>query len=264
MRVASGPMSATNESSDDGVAGPLAHLDRLVTVHQRDHLAELHLEAPGVDAQGLDAGLQAGHLAVVVGPEHVDDPVEPPHQELVAVIGQVAGEVGGVAVGLAQHPVTAVPQRSGPEPRGAVLLEDQALDRPAERWSRPPRRSPRWRPGCTTRRRRCPPRPGWPGCGRGSAPPPTARPSVTSSGPSYDRGQLGDVLPRVATLGHVTAAPSGQQALAQRPDLAAGVVHVVLAADLVARLGPGPGPGRRRSSPTSRCPHGSVRWGWPR
>ena len=36
----------------DGVAGPLAHLDRLVAVHQRDHLAELDLEARRVDARG--------------------------------------------------------------------------------------------------------------------------------------------------------------------------------------------------------------------
>ena len=156
MRVASGPMSATSESRRDGVAGPLAHLHRLVAVDQRDHLAELDLEAARVDAQRLDAGRQAGHLAVVVGAEDVDHPVEAADEELVAVVGEVAGQVGGVAVRLAQHPVAAVAELGGPEPGRAVLLEDQPLGRPAGRSSRRPRRSPRSRPGCTTRRRRCP------------------------------------------------------------------------------------------------------------
>ena len=111
----------------DGVAGPLAHLHGLVPVHQRDHLAELDLEPVRVDAEGLDAGHQAGHLAVVVGAEHVDDPVEAAHEELVPVVGEVAGQVGGVAVRLAQHPVADVAQLGGPEPGGTVLLEDQAL-----------------------------------------------------------------------------------------------------------------------------------------
>ncbi len=248
----------------DGVAGPLAHLDRLVPVHQRDHLAQLDLEAAGIDPQGLDPGHQAGHLAVVVGAEDVDDPVEAPDQELVAVVGQVAGQVGGVPVGLAEDPVAGVAQLGGPEPGGAVLLEDEAPARPAGRWSRRRPRSPRWRPGCTTRRRRCPPRPGWPGCGRGSARPPTARRRSRRRGRRSRRPARSRTRPGSRPRGPGRPWRRASRLSPRRADLAAGVVDVVLAAHPVARPGPAPGPGRRRSSPTSRCPHGSGRWGWRR
>ena len=45
----------------------------------------------GSTPRACDAGLQAGDLAVVVGAEDVDHPVEPADQELVAVVGEVAG-----------------------------------------------------------------------------------------------------------------------------------------------------------------------------
>ena len=45
---------------------------------------------------------------VVVGAPHVDDPVKAPDGELVAVIGDVGGEVGVEAVGPAQHVVLQV------------------------------------------------------------------------------------------------------------------------------------------------------------
>ena len=206
--MASGPMSATSGVEGDGVAGPLPHLHRLVPVHQGDHLAELDLEATRVHAEGLDAGPQAGHLAVVVGTEDVDDPVEPADQELVAVVGEVTGQIGGVAVGLAQHPVAGVAELGGPEPGGAVLLEDQALlgqqgdglvDRPAlldgglavplvehdaDRGQRGPDvlEDPLRRP-------------------------PARRGHVV--GAVVARGQLGHVLALVAALGHLAARDGG-------------------------------------------------------
>ena len=231
---------------------------------ERDHLAQLDLETAGIDPEGLDTGHQAGHLAVVVGAEHVDHPVEPPDQELVAVVGQVAGQIGGVPVRLAQHPVAGVAELGGPEPGGPVLFEHQSLVGQVARWSRRRPRSPRSRPGCTTRRTRSRPRPGWPGSARGSGPPPTARPR------SRRRARRRRPPARSRTPpGSRPRAPSRRARRASRlipegPDLASGVVDVVLAADLVARIGPAPGPGRRRSSPTIRCPRGWGRWGWPR
>ena len=50
----------------------------------------------------------------------------------------------------------------------------------------------------------------------------------------------------------------------KRADLAAGVVDVVLAGDLVAGALEQPGRARRRRRRTSRCRRGAGRWGWPR
>ena len=246
--MASGPMSATSGVEGDGVAGPLAHLDRLVAVHQGDHLAELDLEAAGVDAEGLDPGHQAGHLAMVVGAEHVDHPVESADQELVAVIGEVAGQVGGVAVGLAQHPVAGVAQLGGPEPGGAVLLEDQALvgqqgdglvDRPAlldgglavplvEDDAHRGERGPDAVEDLVGR----------PAAGRGHV-----------VGPVIGGGQFGHVLALVAALWDLVGHGAGPAGSPQGPDLSAGVVDVVLAADLVSGAGQHPGQGVAVTAP---------------
>src|SRR3712207_7263648 len=53
---------------DEG-ARSLRHL----ALGQGDHLAELDLQPPALDAQGLHAGQQAGHLAVVVGPPRSEE-----------------------------------------------------------------------------------------------------------------------------------------------------------------------------------------------
>ena len=58
-----------------------------------------------VEAEGVHRALQSGDVTVVVGAPDVDDPVKAAHRELVAVIGDVGGEVGIKAVGAAQHVV---------------------------------------------------------------------------------------------------------------------------------------------------------------
>ena len=55
----------------DGVAEPLAD----PAAGQGHHLADPDLEAALLDAQGLDPGQEAGHLALVVGAPDVDDAV---------------------------------------------------------------------------------------------------------------------------------------------------------------------------------------------
>jgi len=58
-----------------------------------------------VEAQRVHRTLHAGHVTVVVSAPDVNDLVEVTHGELVAVIGNVAGEVGIEAVGAAQNVV---------------------------------------------------------------------------------------------------------------------------------------------------------------
>ena len=83
---------------DDG-AGALAHPHRLAVLDQVDQLADQDLEvvARGV-AEGGAHGHQPADVAVVVGAEHDDDAVEAA-LALVEVVGEVAGEVGRLAVG---------------------------------------------------------------------------------------------------------------------------------------------------------------------
>ena len=125
-RVASGPMSAMSESSDMKLPARLDIRPALLPLEDRDHLAELDLEAVGVDAHRLHACFQARNLPLVVGTEDVDDPVETAHEEFVAVVGEVSAEVGDVAVGLHEHPVPRVAELARPEPGGPVLLVDEA------------------------------------------------------------------------------------------------------------------------------------------
>ncbi len=105
--------------SDDG-AGPLAHLHGLATADEVDHLADHHLDGVGVVAEGRRGGLEARDVAVVVGPEHVDAQVEAA-RALVLEVGDVAGDVGGVAVGLDDDAVLVVAVVGALEPPGAVV-----------------------------------------------------------------------------------------------------------------------------------------------
>ncbi len=74
-RVASGPMSAMSASSAMKFPARFDIFAGLATFEYRDHLAQLDLEAVGVDSHRLDAGFQAGDLTLVVGTEDVDHPV---------------------------------------------------------------------------------------------------------------------------------------------------------------------------------------------
>ena len=99
----------------------LAHAHDLARPQERDQLAEDDLQPVGVVAQGLHADLEPGHVAVVVGAPDVDEAVEAP-LELVAVVGDVAQQVGGVAARLDQDLVLGQAEGGGPQPDGAVGL----------------------------------------------------------------------------------------------------------------------------------------------
>ena len=129
----------------DGLAGALAHAHHLAVPQQLHQLHQHDVQLLGaVEVQGVQRALQTGHVAVVVGAPDVDDPVEAPDGELVAVVGDVGGEVGVKAVGPAQHVVLQVQlvhirlllaglqqvlahDVGGAEPQGAVLLIGPAL-----------------------------------------------------------------------------------------------------------------------------------------
>jgi hypothetical protein len=83
------------------VAGAGGHLHLLAAAVEHRELHQQHVEPLGVVAERGQRGLHARHVAVVVGAPDVDDALEAA-LELVHVIGDVGGEVGGLAV-LAHH-----------------------------------------------------------------------------------------------------------------------------------------------------------------
>ena len=93
---------------------------------QVDHLPDEDLE---VDPRGVaERGAHRHHpadVAGVVGAEHDDAAVEAP-LALVEVVGEVARDVGGVAVALDDDPVLVVAELGGAQPERAVLLEHPA------------------------------------------------------------------------------------------------------------------------------------------
>ena len=74
-------------------------------------------------AEGLDARLEPRDVAVVVRTPDVDEELEAP-VVLVAVVGDVGQQVGGLAVRLHEDAVLVVAEVGGAQPGGAVLLED--------------------------------------------------------------------------------------------------------------------------------------------
>ncbi len=85
----------------------------------------------GIAAERLVGGLHPQHVAVVVGPPHVDLPLEAA-LALVLVVGDVRGEVGVLAGGAHEHAVLVVavlgraqPQRTLAAVGAALLLEDR-------------------------------------------------------------------------------------------------------------------------------------------
>ena len=86
----------------DGVAGALGHPDGLAVLHQVDHLHQDHVQAAAVQADGVHGALHAGDVAVVVGAPDVDGLVKAALRQLVVVVGDVGGKVGGDAVGADQ------------------------------------------------------------------------------------------------------------------------------------------------------------------
>ena len=131
----------------DGLAGTLGHPDHLAVPQQLHQLHEHDIQPlRAIEAQRVQCALQAGHMAVMVGAPDVDDLVEAADGELVAVIGDVRGEVGVEAVGPAEHVILqiqlfnvrflfallaeVIPQNIGRlQPQSAVLFVGPALFR---------------------------------------------------------------------------------------------------------------------------------------
>ena len=124
-RVASTPMSSI--SSSRVTKSPL-RLDirlRSPPSTMRDHLHDRRLEAVRVDAERRERRPHPRHVAVVVGAEDVDQPLDAA-LELVEVVGDVGGEVGRLAVGADQDPVLVVAEVGRPQPDRALALVDVA------------------------------------------------------------------------------------------------------------------------------------------
>ena len=102
-------------------AGALAHLLRLAPLDEADELDGGHLEPLRVVAAGGEHRAQARDVAVVVGPEDVDQDLVAP-AGLVEVVGDVGGEVGRVAVAAHEHPVLGVAVVGRAEPGRALGL----------------------------------------------------------------------------------------------------------------------------------------------
>ncbi len=108
----------------DELAPALRHPDRLAIAQQGDELDEQDLQGLGLVTQRLHGRPHARHVAVVIGPDEVDEPVGGGELHRV-VIGDVDAEVRQLAVRAPQHAVLVVPEERGAEPQRAVLLVRQ-------------------------------------------------------------------------------------------------------------------------------------------
>ena len=87
----------------DGLAGTLAHTHRFAVAHQVDHLHQHNIQLGAVQANGVHGTLHAGYMAVMVGTPNVDGTVKTAHGQLVVMVGDVGGKIGGNAVGAYQN-----------------------------------------------------------------------------------------------------------------------------------------------------------------
>ena len=205
--------------------------------------------ALGIASERLPGSSDPRHVAVVVGPEHVDHQVVAP-LELVLVVGDVGREIGQLAVGAGEHAVLVVAEGGRAQPHSALVRVDVPL------LLEPPEHP-----------------------GHGSAlvvlalvaealrPHPEAFQRgpdalehgldsqagelglVEARGAGYPVGDLGHVEPLVAVLGGLLTSGARLDRGAEALDLAAVVVHVVLALHVV--------PGERED-PAERIPVGGV------
>jgi hypothetical protein len=107
---------------DEG-ALPLRHLRPLPALDEVDHLNDLRLEPIRVLSKGADRRAHPRDVPVVVGAEHVDQPIRAP-LELVVVVGDVRGEICRLAVGPDQHAVLVVPEGRRSQPYRTLALVD--------------------------------------------------------------------------------------------------------------------------------------------
>ena len=106
----------------DHLAGPLREPDLPAVPLQVHKLGDDDLQVLPVVAEHRHGGVHADHVAVVVRPEDVHQPVGP--RELVPVVRHVGHQVGGLPVALDQHPVLVVAMVGAAQPDSAALLVD--------------------------------------------------------------------------------------------------------------------------------------------
>ena len=107
----------------DDRALALRHLRALAALEQVDELHHHDLVGARIAAERGPGGVDPLHVAVVVGPEHVDQPVVSA-RELVGVVGDVRREVRQLAGRAAQHAVLVVAGGRGAQPQRTVRLVD--------------------------------------------------------------------------------------------------------------------------------------------
>ena len=106
---------------EDDVAAPLRHLRGLAAAGQVHELVDEHLERVPRVTEHLRERLEPPDVAVVVGTEHVDEPVEP-LRELAPDVRRVRREVGRRAVRPDDDAVLVVAVQARARPERAVLL----------------------------------------------------------------------------------------------------------------------------------------------
>ena len=77
----------------DGLARALGGLDHLAVPDEPHHLHEHYLQAGRIHTEGLQGRLQAGHIAVVVRPEHVKGQIEPPGDQFIVMVGDIGHHI---------------------------------------------------------------------------------------------------------------------------------------------------------------------------
>ena len=152
----------------DEVAAALRHLRALAAFDDVDEPHDQRLEHVGIGAERGDRCPHSRGVAVMVGAEHVDQPLEAA-LELVAVVSDVGGEVGRFPVGADQDSILVVAEVAAAQPqRPVAAVGVTALLEQRKRLARPRRsrrgRAPRTR--CRSGRRSGR---GWPAPHRGPA-----------------------------------------------------------------------------------------------
>ena len=91
-----------------------------------DELDQRHLDHVGIAQQRGRGGLQLAHICMVVRAERIELALEAP-PALVDHIGEVGGQIGGLAVGPHHHPVLVVAEGGRAHPYRALGAVDVAL-----------------------------------------------------------------------------------------------------------------------------------------
>ena len=111
----------------DGFAGALAHTHHFPVADQPHQLDQNNVQLAAVQPDSVHGGFHTGHMAVVVGAPNVDAAVKAALGEFVAVVCDVCGKIGGVAVLTDQHLVFFRAKGGCAIPKRALLVVGQAL-----------------------------------------------------------------------------------------------------------------------------------------